>query len=184
MIYFLIFCNYILTHFNPADPQDMFWHIKQLQKEVPRGKILVVTLVFTAALLTIAASMIKKTYQEERKIPPSDLSKNQLRSYLVKASMAARKVFDQNHAEAIKIVLETYASQRNLTWHEKEIDDPAEYNFPVEFQIDFDTIKISFLETQMEVEAICGDRGCRVVIDKNGLIESAVYKIGLSIDNC
>jgi len=57
MTYLFIFCNYILTHFNPADPQDMLWHIKQLQKELPKGKILVVTLVFTAALLIFVLSL-------------------------------------------------------------------------------------------------------------------------------
>jgi len=179
MIY--IFCNFILTHFDPADPQDMLMHIRQLQQNLPKGKILVVTLVFTAALLTIAVSMIKKTYQEERKNPPSDVSKSQLRSYLVKAGMAGRKKLRQNRAEAIKVVLETYAKQRNLTWKEKEIVEPDEYNSPIEFQIGLDTIKISFPETKneilMEIEAVCGGQGARVVIGEHGLIESAVYNV-------
>lgn len=182
MIYFFVFCNFILTHFSLAEPRDMLAHVKQLQKDLPKGKILVVTLVFTAALLTVAVSMIKKTYQEERKSPPSGLSKSQLRSYLVKAGMAARNEFVKTPAEAIKTVLETYARQRNLTWKEKGIAEFTEISLPVEFQVGSDTIIISFLEREnemfMKIEAVCGKQGALVVIAEHGLIKSAVYNVG------
>lgn len=156
-------------------------HIKELQKELPKGKILVVTLVFTAALITIAASMIKKTYEEDSKKSSSELSKSQLRSYLVKSGMTARNELEQNPDKAIKTILRTYAKYRSLTWQSEEIAKPIEYNSSLEFQVNSDTITISFLERNkqklMKVEAVCGKQCACVIIGKKGLIESTVYKI-------
>jgi len=180
MINFLRLYNFFFTHFNPTDPQDMLWHVKQLQQDLPKGKIIVITLIFTAALLTIAAYMIKKIHQEEKKTSPSQISKSQLRKCLIKAGMEGRKNFDQDSVEIIKTILQTYADQRNVALVKQKFPK-SNFNFPVEFQIGQDIIKISLFENNneksMRIECTCGKNGARVFIGENGLIESVVYTI-------
>ena len=126
--------NYIVTHIAFQDPQDWMIHLKRC---VPRGTILVITLIFSAGIVTIAANALRKNTKDEEL--RADVSRIQLKSYLIQAGMAGIRTLEKNTSLAIHTVLQTYAEQRGT-----DLDGnlPQKYASPVSLRIGPDTVTV------------------------------------------
>jgi len=163
--------NYIFMHIVFQDPQDWMRH---LQECVPRGKILVITLVFTAGVVAIAATMLTKSPKDKKS--QADVSRIQLRSYLIQAGMAGGPALKKDLFKAILIALQAYAKQRGVDWNGNlpKIDDS-----PVSLRIGPDIVTVTTPyqgdRDLMEIRAICGSEGAKVVVGPTGVMETTIF---------